>query len=73
MPKVESATQATDIAVEFLKKYYPISYRALKATQEDGEWVIEVDVGAFLVRVARVSIEAETGDITSYEVLNPVS
>ena len=69
MPKVESDTQATDIAVEFLKKYYQISQRPLNATQEKGKWTVEVDVGAFVERVARVTIDAETGDIASYAVL----
>ena len=73
MPKVESAAQATDIAVEFLKKHYKIFHRPLKATQEQGKWVVEVDVGSFLMQVARVSIDAETGDIASYEVLRPAS
>ena len=68
MPKVESAVQATDIAVEFLKQHYPIFHRPLKATQEQGRWVVEVDVGPFLVKTARVFIDAETGDITSYEI-----
>ena len=67
MPKVESAAQATDIAVEFLKKYYPLSQRPLKATQEQEKWVVEVDVGSFLVRVARVSIDAKTADIVTFE------
>ena len=68
MTKVESAVQATDIAVEFLKRHFPIFHRPLKAGREQGAWVVEVDVGPFLVKVARVSIDAETGDITSYEI-----
>lgn len=68
MPKVESAAQATDIAVEFLKNYYQLIQRPMNAAQENGTWVVEVDVGSFLVKVARVSINADTGDIVSYEV-----
>jgi hypothetical protein len=68
VPKVESAVQATDIAVDFLKKHFPILHRPMKATREQETWAVEVDVGPFLVKVARVSIDAETGEITSYEI-----
>jgi len=40
----------------------------MKATREQETWAVEVDVGPFLVKVARVSIDAETGEITSYEI-----
>ena len=68
MTKVESAVQATDIAVEFIKQHYPIFHRPLKATQEQGIWLVEVDVGPFLPRVARLSVDAGTGEIVSYEI-----
>lgn len=72
MPKIESADQATEIAVGFLKKYYQILQRPLSAKPEQGKWVVEVDVGAFFTIVAKVTIDAATGTILDYRVPPPV-
>ena len=68
MPKIESANQATEIAVVFLKEYYKIRQRPLSTKLEQEKWVLEVDVGAFFPRVAKVVIDAENGTILDYEV-----
>ena len=68
MPKIESANHATEVAVEFLKEYYKILQRPLSAKLEKEKWVVEVDVGAFFPRVAKVIINAESGTILDYEV-----
>ena len=71
MPNVDSADQATDIAVGFLKEHYQISQRPLSAKLEQGKWVVEVDVGRFLTAVAKVTINSDTGTIMEYQVLPP--
>ncbi|HZA21811.1 MAG TPA: hypothetical protein VFA32_04275 [Dehalococcoidia bacterium] len=71
MPKVEAADQATEIAVNFLKEYYRILHRPLMARQEQGKWVVEVDVGVYFAVVAKVTIDAETGTILEYQVPPP--
>ena len=75
MPEIEkSAEQATEIAVEFLKGYYPVSHKPLSARFQKGrvvaedKWVVEVDVGTFYPRVATVTIAARSGKILTYEV-----
>ena len=71
MPKIESAEQATDIAVSFLKKHYTTRQEPLTVRPEQGYWVVEVDVGAFLARIARVIINGETGEIFEFQVQPP--
>ncbi len=68
MPKIESADQATGIAVGFLKTYYEILQRPLSAKLDQGNWIVEVDVGPFFPKIAKVTIEAETGTILDYQV-----
>ena len=68
MVKVESADQATEIAVNFLKEHYQIRQRPLKARKDDGKWLVEVDVGAFFTRAAKVTVDATTGGIIDYDV-----
>jgi hypothetical protein len=71
MGNVESAEQATEIAVDFLKKYYQILQKPLSARLEEGKWIVEVDVGVFHTIAARVVIEADTGKILTYDVPPP--
>lgn len=71
MPKVESADQATDIAVDFLKRYYKVLQKPLRASLDDGKWLVEVDVGLFFIVVAKVTVDAGTGAITDYQVPPP--
>ena len=71
MPKIESADQATEIAVGFLKKHYQILQKPLKASLDHGKWAVEVDVGLFFTVVAKVSIDAATGAIVEYQVPPP--
>jgi hypothetical protein len=68
---IESAEQATEIAVDFLKKYYQILQKPLSARLEQGKWTVEVDVGVFHTLAARVIIDASTGRILTYEVPPP--
>lgn len=66
MPEeVKSATSATEIAVSFMRKYY--SYvRPLKAAREDNTWIVEIDVGAYGIKIAKVKLDAMSGDILEY-------
>ena len=62
---VNSATDATDRAMAFVKKYRMIA-RPLKAVRQDGNWLVEVDVGPIFVQVAKVKIDASSGDVVEY-------
>ena len=63
--EVKSAKEATEIAQSFIKKYRTI-VRPLKAVREGDTWLVEVDVGPIFVAVAKVKIDAKSGDILEY-------
>lgn len=65
--KVKSAPEATEIAQSFVKKHRLIA-RPLKAVREDGTWLVEIDVGPVFVAVAKVKVDAESGDILEYDI-----
>ncbi len=65
--KIDTADKAMDIAHSFIKKYSPVAL-PLKAVREDDIWLVDIDVGALAVKVAKVKVDAKTGDILSYEI-----
>lgn len=68
MPVVDSAEQATAIALSFLKDGGWAFPRAVGAHKENTVWVVQVDVGAVLYRVATVRIDASSGTIIDYNI-----
>jgi uncharacterized membrane protein YkoI len=67
MPEVKTAEEATEIARSFIKKYRIIAL-PVKAVREDDVWNVEIDVGPLAVRIAKVKVDAKTGNIMSYEI-----
>ena len=65
--KVGTADKAMDIAHSFIKKYVPVAL-PMKAVKQGNVWNVDVDVGALAVKVAKVKVDARTGDILSYEI-----
>jgi len=65
--KVDTADKAMEIAHSFIKKYSPVAL-PLKAVKEDDVWTVDIDVGALAVKVAKVKVDARTGDILSYDI-----
>jgi len=65
--KVDTADKAMEIAHSFIKKYSPVAL-PLKAVREDDVWLVDIDVGALAVKVAKVKVDAKTGDILSYDI-----
>ncbi len=65
--KVTTATEAMDIAHSFVKKYSGFAL-PLRAAREDDVWLVDIDVGALAVKVAKIKVDARTGDILSYEI-----
>ena len=68
MPKIESADQAPEVALTFLKRYHTVLQRPHRAKLEQGKWVVEVDIGAFFTRMAKLLIDPDTGMISEYDV-----
>jgi len=65
--KVDTADKAMDIAHSFIKKYSPVAL-PLKAEKEGDVWLVDIDVGALAVKIAKVKVDARTGDILSYDI-----
>ncbi len=65
--KVDTADKAMDIAHSFIKKYSPVAL-PLKAVKEGDVWQVDIDVGALAVKIAKVKVDARTGDILSYDI-----
>jgi len=63
--EVKSATEATEIAQKFLSKYRLFT-SPLKAVREGDVWFVDIDVGPLVKQVARVKIDAKTGEILEY-------
>ena len=65
--KVATADKAMEIAHSFIKKYSPVAL-PLKSVKEGDVWLVDIDVGALAVKIAKVKVDARTGDILSYEI-----
>ena len=65
--EVKSAAEATEIARNFIKKYRVIA-APLKAAREGDAWLVEVDVGPIFKSVAKVKIDAKTGEVLEYAI-----
>jgi len=65
--EVKSAAKATEIASSFIKKYRWY-VRPLKAIRENDAWLVEIDVGPIFTIIAKVKIDAKSGDILEYTI-----
>jgi len=64
---VESAEKATEIALSFIKKHYFIAIPK-KTVREGNFWIVEIDVGFVSPKIAKIKLDAKTGDIIDYTV-----
>ena len=60
--EVKSAPEATEIANNFIKKHRSFT-RPLKAVREDDTWLVDIDVGVITIEIAKIKIDAKSGDI----------
>jgi len=67
MAEIRSAKQATEIAVNFLKRYRVLVV-PVSAVRHEDLWEVKVDVGPFATRIATIHIRARTGEITDYTI-----
>jgi hypothetical protein len=65
--KIDTAEKAMDIAHSFIKKYSPVAL-PLKADKQGTIWLVDVDVGALATKIAKVKVDAKTGDVLSYDI-----
>ncbi|NQT47507.1 MAG: hypothetical protein HQ578_00875 [Chloroflexi bacterium] len=65
--EVKSAARATEIALSFIKQYHGFA-RPMKAVREDNTWLVEIDVSVLAPIIAKVKVDAMSGDILEYTV-----
>jgi hypothetical protein len=67
MANVQSVEQATQLALDFVRKYYSFAF-PISARKETSRWVVDFDVSYFKPSYARVKILAESGTIEDFKV-----
>jgi len=65
--EVKSASEATTIAKSFIQKHRLIA-RPIKAARENDTWLVEIDVGPLATIVAKVKVDARSGEILEYTI-----
>ena len=69
MDKISNASKATDKALEFLLDKYPLRgklARPVRTVKEDDLWKVEFNVGIVRPLIAKVKVDAVTGEIAEY-------
>lgn len=64
---VQTVEQATQLAVDFVKKYYSFVY-PVAARKENSRWVVDLEISYFRPSYVRVKILAETGTLEDFRV-----
>ncbi len=73
MTAMQTVEQATQIAIDFVRKYYSFVY-SIAARKENARWIVDLDISYFGPSYVRVKIIAETGTVEDFKVtLGPVS
>ncbi len=65
--EVKSAAEATKIARSYVGQYYFFS-RPVKAVRENDTWFVDLDVGPLDTEIAKVKIDAKSGEILGYDI-----
>mgnify|MGYP001577557123 CR=1 FL=1 len=66
MPQINTLEEAVEIAELFLHRYYP-SRRLENVKRDDGQWVMEFDVGILSKEIVLIKLDAATGAVIAYE------
>ena len=67
MTPVQTVEQATQAAVDFIRKYYSFVY-PIAARRENSRWIVDLDVSYFRPSYVRVRILAEAGSLEDFNV-----
>jgi hypothetical protein len=64
---IQTVEQATQLAIDFVRKYYSFVY-PVAARKENSRWVVDLDISYFRPSYVRVKILAETGTLEDFRV-----
>jgi hypothetical protein len=66
MSSIQNVEQATQVALEFVRKYYAFVF-PVSARREASRWIVDFDISFFNPRYARVRL-AESGTVEDFKV-----
>ncbi len=67
MTLVQTVEQATQVAIDFVRKYYSFVY-PVAARRENSRWIVDLDISYFRPSYVRVKILAENGTLEDFKV-----
>ena len=67
MGSVQTVEQATQLALDFVRKYYSFAF-PMSARKENSKWIIDMDISYFKPSYIRVQIAEATGTIQDFKV-----
>jgi hypothetical protein len=67
MNAVQTVEHATQVAIDFVRKYYSFVY-PISARRENSRWVVDLDISYFRPSYVRVRILAESGTLEDFRV-----
>ena len=67
MSMIQTVEQATQVAIDFLRKYYSFVY-PISARKENSRWIVDLDISYFRPGYVRVKIVPETGLLEDFKV-----
>ena len=67
MTNVQTVEQATQLALDFVRKYYSLVF-PISARRETSRWIVDMDISYFKPSYARVKILADSGTIEDFKV-----
>jgi hypothetical protein len=67
MTTVQTIEQATQIAIDFVRKHYSFVY-PMAARKENSRWIVDLDISYVRPSYIRVKIFAETGVLEDFRV-----
>ena len=67
MTTIQSVEQATQLAMEFARRYYSFIF-PVSTRRENSWWIVDLDISYYKTSYVRVRILAETGTIEDFKV-----
>jgi hypothetical protein len=64
---IQTVEQATQLAIDFVRKFYSFVY-PIAARKENSRWVVDLDISYFRPSYVRVNVVAETGALEDFKV-----
>ena len=67
MTGIQTVEQATQAAIDFVRKYYSFVY-PISTRKENSRWIVDLDISYFRPSYVRVKLLAETGSLEDFKV-----